>query len=242
MASLDGGIPYGGPEVMSRRSDNSSSEDDTPSSRRGGVRSKAGAKTTAQRVNSGKFAGLGQTTLGFGREKNNLLKAAKNNAAKTAVATSGGLGGHGAAAKASAAKTMTATGQGIGAAAKASAASAASAASTMAPTNEGSGGASLSSSNKGELDLDALLDLLGPYTLASPRASGREKWEPASRPASDYHTFAEASDDGATTFAYGPTGVGKTHTMMGSSENAGGSGIGDGPCSPGSNTVDLAAL
>ena len=158
---------------------------------------------------------------------------------KTALATSGGLGGHGAAAKASAAKTVTVTGQGIGAAAEASAASAAS---TMAPTNDGRGGASLSSSNKGELDLDALLDPLGPCTLASPRASGREKWEPASRPASDYHTFAEASDDGATTFAYGPTGVGKTHTMMGSSENAGGSGIGDGPCSPGSNTVDLAAL
>jgi hypothetical protein len=102
----------------------------------------------------------------------------------------------------------------------------------MAPTNEGRGGASLSSSNKGELDLDALLDLLGPCTLASPRArSGRAKWKPVSRPASDYHTFAEASDDGASTSAYGPTGVGKTHTMMGSSEDAGEVGltIGDGP-------------
>jgi hypothetical protein len=169
-------------------------------------------------VNSGKFVGPGQTTLGFGREKKSLLKAVKNNAAKTTVATSGGLGGHGAAAKASAAKTVTATGQGIGAAAKASAASAAS---TMAPTNEGRGGASLSSSNTGELDLDALLDLLRPCTLASPRAIGLAKWKPASRPASDYHPFAEASDDGATTFAYGPTGVVETQTMMGSSEDAG---------------------
>jgi len=116
------------------------------------------------------------------------------------VATSGGLGSYGAAAKASAAKTVPAKGQGIGAAAKASAASAAS---TMAPTNEGHGGASLSSSNKGELDLDAILDILGPCTLASPKASGRAKWKPASRP------------------AYGPTGAGKTHTMMGSSEDAG---------------------
>jgi hypothetical protein len=91
----------------------------------------------------------------------------------------------------------------------------------MAPTNEGHGGASLSSSNKGELDLDAILDILGPCTLASPKASGRAKWKPASRPASDYHTFAEASDDGATTSAYGPTDVGKTRTVMGSSEDAG---------------------
>jgi hypothetical protein len=76
MASLDDVIPYDGPEAMSRRSDSSSSEDDAPSPRRGGVRSKAGAKTTAKRVNSGKFVGPGQTTLGFGRDKKGLLKAA----------------------------------------------------------------------------------------------------------------------------------------------------------------------
>jgi hypothetical protein len=69
MASLDHGNPYDGPEAMSRRSDNSSSEDDKRSSRRSGVRSKAGAKTTAKRVNSGKIFGPGQTMLGFGREK-----------------------------------------------------------------------------------------------------------------------------------------------------------------------------
>jgi hypothetical protein len=83
MALLYDGIPYDGPEAMSHRSGNSSSEDDTPSYRRGGVRSKAGTKTAAQRANSGKFVGPGQTTLGFGREKKSLLKAAKNNAAKT---------------------------------------------------------------------------------------------------------------------------------------------------------------
>ena len=80
MASLDDdGIPYERPEAM-LRSDDSSSEEDMPPSRRGGARldangaSKAGAKTTAQRVNSGKYVVPGQTTLGFGREQKSFLK------------------------------------------------------------------------------------------------------------------------------------------------------------------------
>ena len=72
------------------------------------------------------------------------------------VATSSGSG---AVAKASAAKTLPETGQGNGAAAKASPAS------TMASTNEGSRGTSSSSSSKGYLDPDALLDGLGESSI-----------------------------------------------------------------------------
>ena len=96
MASLDDdGIPYERPEAM-LRSDDSSSEEDMPSSRRGGARLD---------VNSGKYVVPGQTTLGFGREQKSFLKpaAAKQNVAKT-VATSSGSG---AVAKASAAKART---------------------------------------------------------------------------------------------------------------------------------------
>ena len=171
MASLDDdGIPYERPEAM-LRSDDTSSEEDMPSSRRGGARldangaSKAGAKTTAQRVNSGKYVVPGQTTLGFGREQKSFLKpaAAKQNVAKT-VATSSGSG---AVAKASAAKTLPETGQGNGAAARASSAN------TMASTNEGSRGTSSSSSSKGYLDLDALLDGLGESSKCYLRPNGR---------------------------------------------------------------------
>ena len=56
-------------------SNSSSSEEGEISSRRGGARldasgaSKAGKKTTAERVKSGAFVGPGLSTLGLGKEK-----------------------------------------------------------------------------------------------------------------------------------------------------------------------------